>query len=99
MPERGQDLVSGSQVLVDGFGLGGRLDNHDVHENPRVFSWLGPDRGGAGAALEPGTWVTDPFLSIEQGGCWRGGALPCQKVPNKNAALSVAFATLTVWQP
>src|SRR5919198_4483772 len=38
MTERGDDLVSGAQILVDGLGFGRRFDDDDVHEPPG--DWL-----------------------------------------------------------
>ena len=34
MAERGQHLVAGAKVFVDRLGLGRRLDDDDIHENP-----------------------------------------------------------------
>jgi hypothetical protein len=37
MPERGQNLVGRAQILVDCLGLGGRLDNDDIHVIPMAY--------------------------------------------------------------
>jgi hypothetical protein len=34
MPERGQNLVAGTKILVDRLRLGGRFDNDNFHEIP-----------------------------------------------------------------
>jgi hypothetical protein len=31
MAEAGQDLIAAAQILIDGFGFGGRLDDENVH--------------------------------------------------------------------
>ena len=41
MAERGVDAVVLAQILVDGLGLGGRLDDHDLHV--QVISFERPD--------------------------------------------------------
>ena len=37
MAEGGQHLIAGAQILIDRLGLGGELDNNDVHEIPDEF--------------------------------------------------------------
>ena len=57
MAERGQHLVAGPEIFVDRLGLGGRLDNDDVHEIPLIFRLLGATRRSVGASRSAGTWV------------------------------------------
>src|SRR5262249_48578083 len=50
MAERGQHLVAPAEVLVDGLGLGGGLEEDDVHAFPCVFvESAGPPRGESGS--------------------------------------------------
>ena len=51
MAEAGQHRIARTQILVDGFGLGGRLDDEDVHAcfatGPFAEPGLARDRRGA----------------------------------------------------
>src|SRR5262249_6899749 len=58
--ERGQNLVTTTQVLIDCLGLSRRFDNDDVHDGP--WLWV---RGIPGTDLRaaPGKWVSEPLKS------------------------------------
>ncbi len=43
MAERGVDAIVLAQILVDGLGLGGRLDDHDFHSGSFLGRRRGPD--------------------------------------------------------
>jgi hypothetical protein len=45
MAEAGQHLISGAQILIDGLGFGGGLDDEDVHAG---VNYLGFSEGYLG---------------------------------------------------
>src|SRR6202023_3411909 len=49
MPERGQHLIAGAEILVDGLGFGGRFDNDDFHANPTGYGKGTGDRSARAA--------------------------------------------------
>ena len=47
MAEAGQDFVAGAQILIDGLGFGGGLDDEDVHPGFDFLGFLGAYLGAS----------------------------------------------------
>jgi hypothetical protein len=63
MPERGQNLIAGAEILIDRLRLGGRFHHYQIHDNPMIYWPFRVFRGSLTPSRPPRTWVTQPCLS------------------------------------